>query len=112
MYDVEQFFKEAGAEKIHERAIISLERELQDTVNELVYQASIYANYAGRRKLINISDVKLANRSRPAQRRKIRYRAGVKRGPRNKPKTARIGPPKIMLVNDVPVVKQDPPVQL
>lgn len=61
LYDIEQFIREAGAEKINEKAVVSLEKELEDTVNELVNEASMYANYAGRKRLINISDIELAN---------------------------------------------------
>ncbi len=61
LYDIEEFLKEAGAEKINERAIVSLEKELENTVKEIVNEAQVYANYAGRTKLIKGSDVRLAN---------------------------------------------------
>ncbi len=61
LYDIEEFLKDAGAERITERAIISLERELQDTVRVLINEAAFYANYAGRKRLINSSDVALVN---------------------------------------------------
>jgi histone H3/H4 len=63
LYDVEQFLKDAGAERVSERAVISLERELQDTVNGLVNEATFYANYAGRKRLINLSDINLVDQS-------------------------------------------------
>lgn len=71
LYDIEEFLREAGAERINERAVLSFERELKDTVTSLVEQAAIYANYAGRRQVIRGSDVELAGsrgrgRYRPA----------------------------------------------
>jgi histone H3/H4 len=72
LYDIEQFLTDAGAEKVSERAVISLERELQDTVNGLVNEATFYANYAGRKKLINLSDVDLVDQT--GKRRHITYR--------------------------------------
>ena len=60
LYDIEQFIREAGAEKVNEKAVVSLEKELEDTVKDLVNEASMYANYAGRKRLINLSDIELA----------------------------------------------------
>lgn len=109
MYDVEQFLREAGAEKINERAVISLERELKDTVEQIVYEASIYANYAGRRKLIQISDVKLAERTKRKAGR-ILYRnnpATHQRGKRiAKSGKFKVEQAKIMIVNNEPVVTE------
>jgi len=104
MYDIEQFLKDAGAERINEKAMISLERELQDTVNDLVDQASVYANYAGRRKLINLSDITLAKKGGRTGRYKVKYA----RKQRQAGRTAKrmVVPPKIMLVNNIPVIKQ------
>jgi histone H3/H4 len=59
LYDIEQFLKEAGCERINEGAVVTLEKEMEDTVKELVEEAEIYANYAGRRKLIKRSDIEL-----------------------------------------------------
>ncbi len=61
LYDIEEFLKEAGAEKINEKAVLSLEKELEDTVKELVDEAEVYANYAGRPEQIMNSDLKLVN---------------------------------------------------
>jgi histone H3/H4 len=72
LYDVEQFLKDAGAERVSERAVISLERELQDTVNGLVNEATFYANYAGRKRLINLSDINLVDQS--SKKRHIAYK--------------------------------------
>jgi histone H3/H4 len=57
---MEQFFKDAGASRVNEKAVVSLEQELNDTVKQLVAEARLYANYAGRRKTIKMSDVSLA----------------------------------------------------
>jgi histone H3/H4 len=65
LYDIEQFLREAGAEKVNERAVLSLEKELEDTVKELLAEASVYANYAGRKRLIKRSDIVLLNRNGP-----------------------------------------------
>lgn len=107
MYDVEQFLTEAGAERINEKAVISLERELQDTVNSIVHKASIYANYAGRRKLINISDIKLTRRVKTT-RYHMKYSA---RRQRRHSRHVRVNgniteAPKIMVVNNIPIVEQ------
>lgn len=64
LYDIEQFLREAGAEKVNERAVISLEKELEDTVKELLAEASVYANYAGRKRLIKRSDIVMLHRKR------------------------------------------------
>jgi histone H3/H4 len=101
LYDVEQFLREAGAERINEKAVISLEKELQDTVNEIVHEASIYANYAGRRKLINVSDIELANKGRLPNRYTTYRRQKAKR----KIRARRMEAPKLMLINNVPVIK-------
>ncbi len=59
LYDIEQFLKESGCKRISEGAVISLEKELEDTVKELIVEAEVYANYAGRKKLIKRSDIEL-----------------------------------------------------
>lgn len=78
LYDVEQFLKEAGAERIHEKAVVSFEQELERTVHELVDQATFYANYAGRNTLIKNADIALAS-----ARRAKRMRTLMKRGKRS-----------------------------
>ncbi|MCL5430299.1 MAG: NFYB/HAP3 family transcription factor subunit [Candidatus Marsarchaeota archaeon] len=60
LYDIEDFLKEAGAERIHEKAVISLEEELENTVKELTAEAEVYANHAGRSKLIKQCDIAMA----------------------------------------------------
>ena len=109
LYDVEQFLREAGAERINEKAVISLERELQDTVNELVDEASMYANYAGRKKLIKVGDIEFANKGKFAKRYSS-YVGSKSKRPNNRNnhlRTHRMAAPKLMLVNNVPVIKAD-----
>lgn len=68
LYDIEQFLRDAGAERVTEKAAISLERELQDTVTGLISEATFYANYAGRKRLVNQSDLALAHNATSAKR--------------------------------------------
>jgi histone H3/H4 len=60
-YDVEQFLREAGAEKVNEKAIMSFKEELEQEVKELIGEAEICATYAGRKNLIKCSDIDLAS---------------------------------------------------
>ncbi len=62
-YDIEQFLRDAGAQKINEGAVDMFEKELEETVNELIDKAKIYANYAGRKRLIKDSDIILIKNS-------------------------------------------------
>ena len=106
LYDVEQFLKEAGAEKIHEKAILSLEKELRDTVAELVNEATLYANYAGRKRVIKLSDVDLAHGSRRPKRYMSKKLTARKRIHNHAVQNNELTmAPKIMLINNVPVVK-------
>jgi histone H3/H4 len=107
MYDVEQFLREAGAEKINEKAVISLERELEDTANQLVEEASVYANYAGRKKVINLSDIDLTQNNSKPMKRIIKYKGKAIRSRKIRKARLIIKPPKIMLVNNVPVIKEE-----
>ncbi len=84
-YDIEQFLREAGAEKINEKAIVSFEEELESTVKELADEAVLYAKYAGRNTLITDCDVdmvgscgskKLYVASKPPRRRKAHMKKG------------------------------------
>lgn len=116
MYDLEQFLKDAGAEKINEKAVRSLGRELQDTVRELVEEASMYANYAGRKKLINANDIELANHDNIKRKPTIRYKGRLLK-PKQKSNMAkksamRIRAPQIMLINNIPVIKEEPDISL
>ena len=79
LYDIEQFLKDAGAEKVTEKAAISLERELQDTVNGLVSEATFYANYAGRKRVINNSDLALARNVGNGKRSMVGKRGRIRR---------------------------------
>ncbi len=67
-YDIETFLKEAGAERINEGAMDVFEKELEETVSELVKNAKTYANYAGRKKLIKKSDIELIYRQKEESR--------------------------------------------
>lgn len=107
MYDVEQFLREAGAEKINEKAVISLERELEDTVNQLVEEASVYANYAGRKKVINLSDIDLTQSSKKPLKRIIKYKGKSIKVRKIRKTRLILKAPKIMLVNNVPVIKEE-----
>ncbi|MEM3841682.1 MAG: hypothetical protein QXN59_03250 [Candidatus Micrarchaeaceae archaeon] len=60
-YDVEQFLKEAGAERINEKAIMSFKEELEQEVKMLLSEAEICATYAGRKSTIKPSDISLAS---------------------------------------------------
>ncbi len=59
LYEIEQFIREAGAEKVTEDAVRDLEREIEKLANTLAKKAKVYAEHAGRKKLIRTSDVKL-----------------------------------------------------
>ena len=60
LYDIEEYLKEVGAEKVSEKAVVGFEAELEEMVKELLGEAEFYANYAGRKKLITNSDLTLA----------------------------------------------------
>ena len=79
LYDIEQFLKEAGSDRISESAIVTLEKELEDTVKELVEEAEVYANYAGRR-MIHRSDVELVSNGL-TKKRKIVLNGARRRAP-------------------------------
>jgi histone H3/H4 len=57
LYDIEQFIKEAGAEKVTEDAVEALERELSRFAETVTDNAIKYANHAKRKKLIKKSDI-------------------------------------------------------
>ncbi len=60
LYDVEQFIREAGAEKVTEDAVLDLEHRLEKLTEVLANRAIRYAAHAGRKRLIKKSDVFLA----------------------------------------------------
>ncbi len=64
LYDIEQFLREAGAERVTEDAVLNLERELAKLANKVTDRAVKYAAHAGRKKLIRREDILLA---RPTQ---------------------------------------------
>ena len=59
LYDVEQFIREAGAEKITEDAVLDLEKELERLTERIANKALRYARHAGRKRLIKSSDIML-----------------------------------------------------
>ena len=59
LYDVEQFLREAGAEKVTEEAVLNLERELAKLADKVTNKAVRYAAHAGRKKLIKKEDILL-----------------------------------------------------
>ena len=59
LYDIEQYLRDAGAEKINEKAVLSFEEELESTVTGIVSEAQVYANHAGRSMLIKREDLEL-----------------------------------------------------
>jgi len=59
LYDIEQFIREAGAERVTEDAVVDLELELERLTEKIAERALKYAEHAGRRKLIRGSDVLL-----------------------------------------------------
>ncbi len=59
LYDVEQFIREAGAERISEDAVLDLEMELESFADSIAQEAIKYAGHAGR-KLIKSEDILLA----------------------------------------------------
>lgn len=65
LYDIEQFLRDAGAERVNEKAVQSFEEELESTVKELVDEAEVYAKYAGRERLVTNSDIDMAAMCRP-----------------------------------------------
>jgi histone H3/H4 len=106
MYDIEQFLRDAGAERINEKAVISLERELQNTVNEIVDEAAVYANYAGRKKLINVSDIELANKGKSINYIKYKGRSLKRNRKGAKPFKSKFSAPKLMIINNKAVIKE------
>ena len=63
LYDMEEFLREAGAERVTEDAVLNLEKELEKLTETLANKALRYAAHAGRRKLINKNDVLLTRNS-------------------------------------------------
>lgn len=64
LYDIEQFMREAGAERVTEDAVLNLERELERLTEKVAGKALKYAEHAGRRKVIKRSDVLLTRRAK------------------------------------------------
>lgn len=67
LYDIEQFIREAGAERITEDAVTGLEKEIEKLAERITSKAMRYAEHAGRSKLIKRSDILLTDRALPSQ---------------------------------------------
>ncbi len=63
LYDIEQFLREAGAEKVTEDAVLNLEKELTKLADKVTGKAIRYAAHAGRKKLIKKEDILLTRPS-------------------------------------------------
>ena len=63
LYEIEQFIREAGAERVSEDAVRDLEREIERLADAIAKKSIKYAEHAGRRKLIRTSDVMLTKKS-------------------------------------------------
>ncbi len=62
LYDVEQFIREAGAERVTEDAVRDLEHRLEKLTELMANRAARYAAHAGRSKLIKKQDVLFAKK--------------------------------------------------
>lgn len=67
LYDIEQFMREAGAERVTEDAVAGLEKEIEKLAETIANKAIRYAEHAGRKKLIRTSDILLTGNSEPAE---------------------------------------------
>ncbi len=66
LYDIEQFLREAGAEKVTEDAVLNLEKELAKLADKVTGKAMRYAAHAGRKKLIKKEDILLTRNTKQA----------------------------------------------
>ena len=64
LYDIEQFIREAGAERVTEDAVVDLERELEKLTELIAAKAVRYAAHAGRKKLIRREDIMLTRQDK------------------------------------------------
>jgi histone H3/H4 len=58
-YDIELFLREAGAKRIDERTMSRFERQMEEDLTQLLEEAKVYANHAGRSTVIKTSDINL-----------------------------------------------------
>ncbi len=63
LYEMEQFIREAGADRVTEDAVRDLEREIERLANTVTKSALKYAQHAGRKRLIRTADVKLTKKA-------------------------------------------------
>ncbi len=66
LYDIEQFLREAGAEKVTEDAVLNLEKELAKLADKVTGKAMRYAAHAGRKRLIKKEDILLTRNMKQA----------------------------------------------
>lgn len=59
LYEIEQFIREAGAERVTEDAVRDLEHQIEKITDSIAKNAIKYANHAGRKKLIKREDILL-----------------------------------------------------
>ncbi len=59
LYDIEEFIREAGAERVTEDAVAELERELNRLAERMTDRAIVYARHAKRSKIIKRTDIVL-----------------------------------------------------
>jgi histone H3/H4 len=65
LYDIEQFLREAGAERVTEDAVMDLEKEIERLADRIANKAVRYAAHAGRKRLIKREDILLTRRQDP-----------------------------------------------
>lgn len=58
-WEVEQFIRQAGADRVSEDATAKLVEILEDEAKEIIHKAKVYALYANR-KVIRPEDIELA----------------------------------------------------
>ena len=63
LYEIEQFIREAGADRVTEDAVRDLEREIEKLANTVTKSALKYAQHAGRKRLIRTADVRLTKKA-------------------------------------------------
>lgn len=59
LLDIDDIIREAGAERVDERASIKLNEILSDSASELVWRAKLLAKHAGRKRVLK-QDIYLA----------------------------------------------------
>ncbi len=105
LYDIEQFFKDAGAERINENAVKRLKSDLEESAREIIDDALVYANYAGRRSLVKKEDVMLTgSSSRLVRHRRLSISKHGRRLPIEVPQQSSVVAPVIQKVVEIATV--------